>query len=197
MTSEFKETFSKSPSQNDSSTHDSLKLMPNLNAMPKRLSVRLFSFSHLVPSRITLKFKLQKSFLLYRPKKWAREHTGCDLWKRDITWPLSLLCAYAQTQFVLIYPIFEIKGLVNCSRDNGVKLVRASEHICLHNNKDRADTLKNCGRRWGVCFVRLFPVSHRIMVFFPTIFQTWRRINCLILCHTDKVQARWCIFLAF
>ena len=63
MTSEFKETFSKNPSQNDSSNHDSLKLMPNLNAMPKRLSVHLFSFSLLVPSRITLKFKLQKSFL--------------------------------------------------------------------------------------------------------------------------------------
>ena len=56
MTSEFKETFSKSPSQNDSSTHDSLKLMPNLNAMPKRLPIHLFSFSLLVPSRITLNF---------------------------------------------------------------------------------------------------------------------------------------------
>ena len=32
---------------------------------------------------------------------------------------------------------------------------------------------------------------------FSTIFQTWRRINCLILCHTDKVQGPWCIFLAF
>ena len=55
-------TSQKSPSQNDSSTHDSLKLMPNLNAMPKRLPVHLFSFSLLVFSRITLKFKLQKSF---------------------------------------------------------------------------------------------------------------------------------------
>ena len=63
MTSEFKETFSKSPSQNDSSTHDSLKLMPNLNAMPKRLPVHLFSFSLLVSSRITLKFTLQRSLL--------------------------------------------------------------------------------------------------------------------------------------
>ena len=63
MTAEFKETFLKSPSQNDSSTHDSLKLIPNLNAMPKRLSVHLFSFSLLVPSRITLKFTLQRSLL--------------------------------------------------------------------------------------------------------------------------------------
>ena len=63
MTSEFKEPFSKSPSQNDSSTHDSLKLMPNLNAIPEHLPVHLFSFSLLVPSRITLKFTLQRSLL--------------------------------------------------------------------------------------------------------------------------------------
>ena len=144
--------------------------MPNLNTMPKRLPVHLFSFSLLVPSRITPKFKLQKSFLLYRSKKWAREHTRCNLWKRYMTWPLSLLCAYAQTQSWLclqvdIYPIF-VKVLVNCSRDNGVKLRRASEHICLYNSKDRGDTLENCGRWCGVCFVRLFPVSHRIMFYF-------------------------------
>ena len=41
--------------------------------------------------------------------------------------------------YKLIYPIFEIKSLVNWSRDNGVKLTRASEHICLHNSKDRGE----------------------------------------------------------
>ena len=97
-------------------------------------------------------------------------------------------CAYAQTQFVykLIYPIFEIKGLVNWSCDNGVKLIRASEHICLHNNKDRGDTLANCGRGCGVCFVRLTESCF----IFSTMFQTRRRLNCLILGHTDKVRAR-------
>ena len=138
MTSEFKETFSKSPSQNDSSTHDSLKLMPNLNVIPEHLPVHLFSFSLLVPSRITLKFKLQRSLL-----------------RRNI-----FIFVYK-----LIYPIF-VKVLVNCSRDNGVKLIRASEHICLFNSKDWRDTLGNCGRWCGVCFVRLFPVSHRIMFYF-------------------------------
>ena len=41
--------------------------------------------------------------------------------------------------YKLIYPIFEIKGLVNLSRDNGVNFTTASEHICLHNSKDRGE----------------------------------------------------------
>ena len=148
--------------------------MPNLNAMPKRLSVHLFSFSLLVPSRITLKFKLQKSFLWRNTFITAlkSEHVNIlDAIYESDTW-LDLLVYFVHMHrhnhvfvYKFIYPIF-VKVLVNCSRDNGVKLRRASEHICLYNSKDRGDTLENCGRWCGVCFVRLFPVSHRIMFYF-------------------------------
>ena len=175
MTFEFKETFSKSPSQNDSSTHDSLKLMPNLNAMPKRLPVHLFSFSLLVSSRITLKFKLQKSFLcrnIFNTGLKSEHVNILDAIYESDTW-LDLLVYFVHMHrhnhvfvFKLICPLFEIKGLVNCSRDKRVKLIRASKHICLHNSRDRGDTLENGGRWCGVCFVRLFPVSNRIMFYF-------------------------------
>ena len=171
MTSEFKETFSKSPSQNDSSTHDSLKLMPNLNTMPKRLPVHLFSFSLLVPSRITPKFKLQKSFLLYRSKKWAREHTRCNLWKRYMTWPLSLLCAYLS--LFLSWYILSLKHVI--TEWNSQEQVNISAlHNCV---KTLGDTLETVGGGLGAvsCDSSLYLTESCFI--FSTIFQTWRRIK--------------------
>ena len=142
--------------------------MPNLNAMPKRLPVHLFSFSLLVPSRITLKFELQRS-LLWRNTfiiGLKSEHVNIlDAIYESDTW-LDLLVYFVHMHRHNHVFVYKLKVLVNCSRDNGVKLRRASEHICLYNSKDRGDTLENCGRWCGVCFVRLFPVSHRIMFYF-------------------------------
>ena len=148
--------------------------MPNLNAMPKRLPVHLFSFSLLVPSRITLKFELQRSLLWRNTFITGLKSNTWTYWMQFVKaiW-LDLLVYFVHMHrhnhvfvFKLICPLFEIKGLVNCSRDNRVKLIRASEHICLHNSRDRGDTLENGGRWCGVCFVRLFPVSNRIMFYF-------------------------------
>ena len=71
----------------------------------------------------------------------------------------------------------------------------ARELICLHNSKDRGDTLENCGRGCGVCFVPLFPISHRIMRFFPLYFRpdpefiALFRVILLQLGHVDAFSA--------
>ena len=121
-----------------------------------------------------------------------------NLYLNTIIFKAIIDCGVVCLRNKLIYSIF-VKVLVNCSRGNGVKLIRAIEHICLYNSKawDRGILLKTVGGGVGSvsCDSSLYLTESCFI--FSTIFQTWRRINCLILCHTDKVKACWCIFLAF
>ena len=154
--------------------------MPNLNTMPKRLSVHLFSFSLLVPSRVTLKFELQRS-LLWRNTFIAglkSEHVNIlDAIYESDTW-LDLLVYFVHMHrhnqvfvYKLIYPIF-VKVLVNCSRDNGVKLRRTSEHICLYNSKDRGGySWKLWEVVWGLFRATLPCISPNHVLFFPLYFR--------------------------
>ena len=73
--------------------------------------------------------------------------------------------------YKLIYSIF-VKVLVNCSRGNGVKLIRAIEHICLYHSKDRGILLKTVGGGVGSvsCDSSLYLTESCFI--FSTIFQT-------------------------
>ena len=57
---------------------------------------------------------------------------------------------------------------MNCSRDNGVKEVNITGFTIV---KTGGILLKTVGGVWGLFRATLI-VSHRIMRFFPTIFQT-------------------------
>ena len=93
--------------------------------------------------------------------------------------------------YKLIYSIF-VKVLVNCSRGNGVKLIRAIEHICLYNSKDRGILLKTVEVVWGLFRVTLLCISPNHVLFFPPYFRPDAELIalfCAILIKCRHVDA--------
>ena len=190
MTSEFKETFSKSPSQNDSSTHDSLKLMPNLNTMPKRLSVHLFSFSLLLLHVLHLSSSCKRVFCYVGLKSELvnildaiyESDTWLDLLVYFVYWCTDTIMSLSTSWYIL-----SLKHVI--TEWNSIS---ASEHICLHNSKDRGILLKTVGGLWGLFRATLPCISLNYVLFFPLYFRPDTELItlfCAILIKCRHVDA--------